>query len=104
MAQVLTGTPAACALIAATALESTPPLRNAPTGTSLTRWDRTALSRYAHSASGAPASPSGEGTLALRKRLVDSQYRRGAPTRPSFTVKVCPGGRRLTPSRLLSGS
>ena len=38
-------------IVATIALESTPPLRNAPTGTSLTRWRRTVSSRISRSLS-----------------------------------------------------
>ena len=48
---VLTGAPERPAIVATTALESMPPLRNAPRGTSLTMCRRTASRRSARSSS-----------------------------------------------------
>src|SRR5205809_437904 len=70
---------------ATTALESTPPLRKAPTGTSAIRWRRTAASSAAATSSGA----STEGRSSGRKSR--SQYRCSVSD-PRSSVSVCAAG------------
>ena len=84
--QVLTGSADRPAIIATTALESTPPDRNAPSGTSATRRMRTASRR--RSISSWVTSPvTGWGSSGK------SQNWRGAGTgSPRRSVSVCPGG------------
>jgi len=100
MLQVLTGPSDRPAMACTTALESTPPDRKAPSGTSAIMRRRTLSLRRSVSSAQASASEIG---LSSVKRT--SQYSRGAGTGwPRRTVSVCAGGSFSAPLKMVRGS
>jgi hypothetical protein len=88
MEKVFTGAADERAISATTALESTPPLRNAPTGTSATMRSATASSSSPRASSTARFSLIRSGRGANDSR----QYRRSFGSPPGSTVNTCAGG------------
>ena len=100
MEQVLTGWFESVAIIATTALESTPPDKNAPSGTSAIM--RRRIESFSRSINSSDASVS-EVTLTGVNGM--SQYCRGsARARPRFNVNVNPGGNLFAPRKMVRGS
>ncbi len=100
MLQVCTGPSDSPAMVATTALESTPPERKAPSGTSEIMRSRTdSASRWRNSAQ-ASSRPIG---LSSVKRT--SQYSRGAGSgRPRRMASVCAGGSLCAWRKMVRGS
>ena len=95
MENVFTGRDESSAMSATTVLESSPPLRKAPSGTSLIIRRLTAWRSSWVACSVASASPGGRGDGSKRSR----QYGRRL-TCPAWTTTVSPGSTRCTPSRM----
>jgi len=88
------------AIAVTTALESTPPDRNAPSGTSEIRRSRTDSSRRCDNSDVASSTP------ILRSSVnCGFQYSTGSETAaPRRTVSVCPGGSFFAPVKIVRGS
>src|SRR3990172_3034894 len=98
--QVLTGSFDSPAIIATTALESTPPDKNAPSGTS--EMSRTRTASRNRSINSAFASASLIGPVVANGK---SQYSRGVGNgRPRSIRKVCAGGSLKTSRKAVRGS
>jgi hypothetical protein len=87
-------------MAAATALESMPPLRNTPSGTSLSSSSRTASRNVDHSRSA--SSPSDARASSGSGDRSSCQYARSV-RQPFSTISACPGCTRRTRSKMLYG-
>ena len=104
MDRVLTGAPRNWLASATSPDESIPPLRNTPSGTSLTRWSLVDSSRRARVVAATSAGLTAAAGSDRRHEYADrSQYRRRAAPCPS-TIKQCAAGSAATSLTVVFGT